>query len=60
MLTVDEIKERLQDRRLLVIAETTGIHYATILSIKTGRVTNPSYETVKALSDYLANDANEL
>lgn len=60
MLTVEKIKEHLQDRRLLVISEATGIHYATILAIKTGRVTNPSYETVRALSDYLTNDANEL
>ncbi len=53
MLTIEEIRERLIDRRLAMIAEVTGIHYATIQAIRNGKVTNPSYETVKALSDYL-------
>lgn len=53
MLTIEEIRERLQDRRLAMVADTTGIHYATLQAIRIGKVTNPSYDTVKALSDYL-------
>lgn len=40
-----------------MVADATGIHYATIQAIKSGRVTNPSYETVKALSDYFEEKA---
>ena len=36
-----------------MIADATGIHYATIQAIRNGRVTNPSYETVRLLSEYL-------
>lgn len=53
MLTIEEIRERLQDRRLAMVADSTGIHYVTLQAIRTGRVKNPSYDTVKALSDYL-------
>jgi len=52
MLTIEEIRNLLLDRRLAMVADSTGIHYATIQAIKSGRVTNPSYETVKALSEY--------
>lgn len=53
MLTIERIRELLLDRRLAMVADATGIHYATIQAIKTGKVTNPSYETVRLLSEYL-------
>lgn len=40
-----------------MVADATGIHYATIQAIKSGRVKNPSYETAKALSDYFEEKA---
>lgn len=58
MLTIEEIREKLLDRRLQMLADATGIHYATIQAIRNGRVTNPSYETIKALSDYFEGKAN--
>lgn len=58
MLTIDKIREMLLDRRLSMIAEATGIHYATIQAIRNGKVTNPSYDTAKVLSDYLTGENN--
>lgn len=53
MMAIEEIREKLLDRRLQMVADSTGIHYATIQAIRNGRVTNPSYETVRLLSEYL-------
>ena len=53
MLTLPEIREKLQDRRLVSVAAKTGLHVNTIYSIRAGKALNPSYQVVKALSDYL-------
>lgn len=53
MLTLIEIAEKLKDRRLSVVADATGLHYNTIRNIRDQSSHSPSYETVKALSDYL-------
>lgn len=53
MLTLEEIRGRLVDRRLRMIAEKVGVHYQTILKIRDRVEANPTYETVKKLSDYL-------
>jgi len=53
MLTLDKIREALQDRRINVVAEATGLSVATIANIRTGRQDNPTYVVMKRLSDYL-------
>lgn len=53
MLTLEEIRERLKDRRLQVVAESTNMHYNTIKSVRDNENGRPSYDTIKALSDYL-------
>jgi len=55
MLTLDEIKRSLQDRRLAVVAEATGLHYNTVRKVANEPNVNPSYVVIKALSDYLQN-----
>lgn len=55
MLTIDTIRKRLQDRSIPVVAELAGVHYNTLLGIKNGTNTNPSYAVVKKLSDYFEN-----
>ena len=55
MLTLEEIRKRLEDRRLNMVAEATGLHYNTVRNIAVGENTNPTYEVFKALSDYLTN-----
>jgi hypothetical protein len=51
MYTLEEIRERLRDRNLRVVAERTGLGYATVLRVMRGRLA--SYETVERLSAYL-------
>jgi transcriptional regulator with XRE-family HTH domain len=55
MLTLEEIRKRLQDRRLTSVSEFTGLHYNTVRNIAAGDNTNPTYEVLKALSDYLTH-----
>lgn len=52
MLTLDKIRHKLADRRLDVVAGVTGIHRNTLGGIRAGRISNPSYDTVRRLSDY--------
>lgn len=56
MLNIDQIRDKLQDRRLARVAEVTGLHYNTILGVREGK-TDPAYSVVKALSDYLSTSA---
>lgn len=55
MLTLEDIRKRLEDRRLNMVAEATGLHYNTVRNIAVGDNTNPTYEVLKALSDYLTH-----
>lgn len=52
MLTIEEIQDALKDRRLRIVAQSCGLSYPTVLAVKEGR-TNPSYETIRVLSDYI-------
>ena len=53
MLTLEYIKNALQDRRPGMVAEATGLHPNTITAIRDGKNTNPTYQVLEALSDYL-------
>ena len=53
MLTLKEIRERLQDRRPEMVAQGTGLHYNTIRGIRDNPDVNPKYRTVEILSEYL-------
>lgn len=59
MMTLDKIMSALKDRRLDVVSDATGVHRNTLSAIRSGTVKNPSYATVKALSDYLTGPTNE-
>lgn len=51
-MDIDEIREKLKDRNLMVVAENIGIHYNTIYRI-VNKLGTPNYKTLKLLSDYL-------
>lgn len=53
MLTLEQIREQLQDRRLTVIAERTKLHPNTLRDIRNNADCNPSHRVMAALSDYL-------
>lgn len=52
MLTLEQIRDRLADRNLHQVAERAGIHRQTLYRIASGQ-TQPSYETLRKLSEYL-------
>jgi transcriptional regulator with XRE-family HTH domain len=51
-VTIDQIREALQDRNLKEVERRTGVHYVTLSRIRSGAHTNPRYKTVKTLEDY--------
>lgn len=53
MLTLEQIRTALMDRNLSNVARNIGMHYNVVYRAATDRTRNPSYDTVKALSDYL-------
>lgn len=52
MLTLDEIRSQLTDRNLKAVAEKSGVHYNAVYRFMNGQ-SNPSYETVRKLCQYL-------
>ena len=58
MSSINEIRAKLKDRRLTVVAEQTGLHYNTVWRIATGRNSDPSYGVVKRLAEYLELDGD--
>jgi len=58
MMTLEEVREQLLDRRIDMVADATGLHYSTVCDVRSGKNNNPSYKTVKALSDYFEEKNN--
>lgn len=56
MLNLEQIREALEDRNMDKVAERTGIHRNTIAAIRSGSNKNPTYATLKVLSDYLTGN----
>ena len=54
MMTVEQIKSRLGDANLKRVATGAGVHPATVYRLMSDD-SKPLYDTVKALSDYLAS-----
>lgn len=52
MLTLEQVREQLTDRNLKAVAEKAGVHYNAVYRFMNGQ-SNPSYETVRKLCDYL-------
>ena len=53
VLNLDEIRERLKDRNLKEVSRQTGLGYNNLHGIATGSRNNPSYNVLRAISDYL-------
>jgi hypothetical protein len=53
MLTLEDIRMRLKDRRLPVVAQATGIHANTLREVRDNPLANPTYKVFKLLNDYL-------
>lgn len=53
MLTIDEIRDLLQDRIVAVVSEKTGINRNTLAKLRSGEATTASTRTINTLSEYL-------
>jgi transcriptional regulator with XRE-family HTH domain len=53
MYTLEEVREKLQQRRLPEIAKATGLSYGTVRKLAAGDDKSVSYMVVKKLSDHL-------
>lgn len=56
MLTLEQLQERLKDRRLTVISKEIGVSYPTLLAIARGESKNPSYRIVQLICEYLESN----
>lgn len=52
MLTLDEIRRLLSDRRLDIVSSATGVHRNTLAAIRDGKNDNPTLKTLQSLSNY--------
>lgn len=57
MMSIDDIRRQLQDLRPSRVSEATGLHANSIRDIRDNPEANPTYRTLKALSDYLESRA---
>ena len=56
MMTLVQIRSLLQDRRLQMVAEATGLHENTIRQIRKDENSNPTYKVMVALSEYFEKE----
>lgn len=59
MLTLEQIRQRLQDRRPGMVAQATGLHINTVMNVRDKPNRNCSYNVVKALSDYFERESDK-
>jgi hypothetical protein len=59
MLTLEQIKEALRDRRPKMVAEATGLHPNTVRDVRDNPKANPTYSVMLALSRYLEGNAEK-
>jgi hypothetical protein len=57
IMQLDEIKTKLADRRLAVVADGARLHYNTLRAIRDGEKTNPTLETMRRLTVYFQEAA---
>ena len=60
MMTLKNIRLALQDRRIGLVAQATGLHVNTIRELRDSENANPSYRVLLALSDYLEKTASKI
>lgn len=52
MKDLEEIRRKLKDRRLYMVAKATGVTYQTLLDIREGKTKNPTILTIEKLKGY--------
>ena len=59
MMTLEQVKEKLQDRNIAEVSRRCNLQYQTVFNIATGRNKNPSYNTVVKLVEYFEGNWND-
>lgn len=59
IMSLDDIKKGLEDRRLLKVSEITGLSYPTLKKLANGDDANYTLATIIAVSEYLSNDKGQ-
>jgi hypothetical protein len=59
MMSLEQVRAALQDRRLPAVAHGAGLTYGTVWRVARGQEKKVSYETIKRLSDYLTGTIKE-
>lgn len=54
MMTLDNIKRLLADRRLDIVSAATSVNRNTLAAIRDGKNQNPTLRTMLRLSDYFS------
>ena len=54
MMTLDNIKRLLADRRLDIVSAATSVNRTTLAAIRDGKNQNPTLRTMQRLSDYFS------
>lgn len=52
MYNLDQIREKLQDRRIAKVAQATGLHRFTIYKIRDGETKDPNFSSLMKLNEY--------
>lgn len=53
MYDLNKIRAFLKERSLQEVAEKTGVHYNTLLAIRDGTNTNPTFVTLTKIQTYI-------
>ena len=56
-MTLEEIRAKLQDRRVRMVAAAIGVHHTTIYALRDDPHHIPTRRTVEAVSKYLSEGA---
>ncbi len=59
MLTIEQIKSRLEYMNISKVAEGAGLHPNSVYRIANSKSDRPSHETIKKLSDFLEGFESE-
>jgi DNA-binding Xre family transcriptional regulator len=53
LLSLEKIQLLLKDKRLYIVSKATGLSFPTLKKLADGKKENYTYNTIKAISDYL-------
>jgi DNA-binding phage protein len=56
MMTLDEIRQALKDRKIAVVSESTGLSKQYLYNLMHNKTPNPSYESVMKVMRYLRGE----